>query len=95
MATNRKPGSKRSRADQSLADRVKDIEARVNANRALVNAIKEGHKADLKNAVRAKNYFERRLGRSSPADVSIRVRDESMRVNVEFAAFERDPDAHD
>jgi len=27
------------------------------------------------------------------ADVSRRVRDESMRVNAEFAAIERDPDA--
>lgn len=27
------------------------------------------------------------------AEVSRRVRDESMRVNAEFAAFERDPDA--
>ena len=34
-----------------------------------------------------------RLGAERLAEVSRRVRDESMKVNAEFAAIERDPDA--
>ncbi len=36
---------------------------------------------------------EARLRAERLAEVSKQVRDESMRVNAEFAAFERDPDA--
>lgn len=44
---------------------MKEIEARVNANPELLKAIEEGHQADPKKLVRAKDYFERRLGRAS------------------------------
>lgn len=93
MAADQNRASKRTNAGTSAEDWAKEIEARVNANPALVKAIKEGHKADPKKSVPAKDYFQRRHGRSNLADVSLRVREESMRVNAEFAAFEHDPDA--
>jgi len=46
-------------------EHAKRIEAHVNANPALVQVIREGHEADPKKLVRAKDYFERRHGRSS------------------------------
>lgn len=64
MATNQPRASKRSKAATSPKDAVNEIEARVNANPALVKAIKEGHEADPKSLVRANDYFERRHGRT-------------------------------
>ena len=42
---------------------------------------------------RAKRAPEARLRAECLAEVSRRVREESMKVNAEFAAIERDPDA--
>ncbi len=65
MATKKSPASKRTKPGISLDDQAKQIEARVNANPALVKAIQEGREADVKKLVRAKDYFERRHGRAS------------------------------
>jgi hypothetical protein len=43
--------------------------------------------------VRMNKRTEARLRAERLADVSKRVREESMKVNAEFAAIERDPDA--
>jgi metal-responsive CopG/Arc/MetJ family transcriptional regulator len=48
----------------------------------------------IRNAIERMNQVKRaELRRQRMAEASRRVRQESMRVNAEFAAFERDPDA--
>lgn len=48
----------------------------------------------IRNAIERMNQVKRaQLRRQRMAEASRRVRQESMRVNAEFAAFERDPDA--
>lgn len=48
----------------------------------------------IRNAIERMNQVKRaELRRQRMAEASKRVRQESMRVNAEFAAFERDPDA--
>jgi metal-responsive CopG/Arc/MetJ family transcriptional regulator len=48
----------------------------------------------IRNAIERMNQVKRaELRRQRMAEVSRRVRQESMRVNAELAAFERDPDA--
>jgi len=48
----------------------------------------------IRKAIERMNQVKRaELRRQRMAEASKRVRQESMRVNAEFAAFERDPDA--
>jgi len=48
----------------------------------------------IRQAIERMNQVKRaELRRQRMAEASKRVRQESMRVNAEFAAFERDPDA--
>ena len=54
------------REQKFFEEHAKKIEEHVNANPALVKVIKEGHKADPKKLVPAKDYFRKRHGRSSP-----------------------------
>ena len=66
----------------------------VEASRECARALRLSTAEYIRRAIERMNRDTRaELHARRLAEVSLRVRDESMRVNAEFAAIERDPDA--